>query len=175
LTWVQITVNKKHQFVARTILILLAIPVYAILIDIYILPKTEIQDNIISYREITRTNSSKFGRSTTVIGYDYQTEKNLEFSTEEKYIKENHVKLKQTKIFNFIKSASTGEKNYSKYLISDFNTTNLYFLVVLAISIMASLLTLLRNKNISENGFKNIILFNSIMLLFIFYTLFITS
>lgn len=97
------------------------------------------------------------------MGYIFLTKKNYKFSTQKKYIKENDIIIEQSYILKNITSVKTGNIDYSKDLMSGFNGMNFYLAVGLAISIVISLLFLKFDKNLTENGFQNIIIFNSFL------------
>jgi|GEM_PF-6022087 len=161
------SLDEKYKI--STIITLIAISgiVNFILVDLYVLPRQIIPDNITSEYEIYKYNSSKFGQSKSLYGYKYYTEKGFEFTTEEKPIEESVIKIEQTKILKNISDIRSSEKDYSKLIVSDLNGPSLYFLIILAISSSTSVIILLKKKDLNKNGFQNIILFNLMMLFFI--------
>jgi hypothetical protein len=149
------------------VLIFLASIANFLLADRYILPKKTIKDDIISYRNVNYTKTSKFGRNNIFIGYEFYTQKGFEFSTDKTFVQENKILIEYTPIFKNITGIKTENEDYSNRLISGLNSVNLYFYIILAISSTISLLILLFNKEITDNGFQNIVLFNLMMLFFI--------
>jgi len=149
------------------VLIFLASIANFLLADLYILPKKTIKDDIISYKKINYTKTSKFGSSNIFIGYKFYTKKGFEFSTDETFVQENKVFIEYSPVFKNITGLKTENEDYSNQLISGLNSINLYFYIILAISSTVSLLILQFNKEITENAYQNIVLFNLMMLFFI--------
>jgi len=115
------------------------------------------------------SNNSKFSRGQVLVDYKFFTQKRHQFAVENVKIEEENVKIEFTRIFKNITSVKTVNNDYSKKLISGLNRDCLLFIIILSISTLISLLLLFLNKNLSENGFQNIILFNSLMLFYAFY------
>jgi len=105
-------------------------------------------------------------------GYQFYTEKNNKFAVENAFVQEEDVKIEISRIFKSITGVKTVNDDYSNKLISGLNRDCLLFIIILSASTFISLLVLLKSKNLSENGFQNIILFNSLM---IFYALYLFS
>jgi hypothetical protein len=160
-------IEQYRTFVIWILRIILLI-ISFLLID-FILPKEAIDDQIISYQKTMVSNNSQFSKSKVLIGYKYFTQKGFHFSTEKKMIKENEVTLFQTRILKNIVGLRTAEKDYSEKLISGLNGVTFYLILILALSSIISLLLLFYYKKLSENGFQNIILFNSLIVFYIVY------
>jgi len=153
---------------------LIPLLVTLLLAETWILPQKEIDDYIVSYSKNTVT-SGRYSKSKTTVCYKFYTQKGLEFSTEKTYINENDVKIKHSYIFKNITSVKSETKDYSDKLTSGLNGATLWFIIGLTISAIISLLNLRYNKNLSKNGFQNIILFNSLLLFYILYLLFLNN
>lgn len=137
--------------------------------DLYVLPKKSIEDKITAYSKITVSNNSKFSRRQVLLGYTFYTQKNLQFALEKSFIEEVDVQIEISRIFQNITSVKTAKGDYSNKLMSGLNRDCLLFIIILSASTFISLLVLFKSKNLSENGFQNIILFNSLMLFFALY------
>lgn len=166
---------KKYKKLTIRVLTILLLIVNLYFVDRWALPKKTIDDKIISYGEITQRNVNKFspdnGRG-VFIGYRFFTQKKHQFSTEKIFIKDSEVTIEYTTIFKNITTVKTKTKDYSDKLISDSNGICLYLIIALAVSTIVSLLALCLSKNISENGFINIILLNSMFVIFVLYFMF---
>ena len=88
---------------------------------------------------------------------------------EKSFIEEEDVKIEISRIFQNITSVRTEKNDYTTKLISGLNRDCLLFIILLSASTFISLLVLFKSKNLSENGFQNIILFNSFMIFFAVY------
>ena len=160
---------QKYKKITITVLVFILVLISLFFIDRWILPQKTIDDKIISFSTIRVTNSSKFMRSQIVIGHTFFTQNGFCFSTENAFVEEDEVTIKYTSIFKNITGVKTRIKDYSDKLISDFNGACYYFIIVLVVSAIISLLILRLNISITENGFQNIILFNSLMLFYLCY------
>lgn len=156
---------QKYKKITTQILCFALIFIAFLFVDSWFLPQKTIEDEIEFYAPIYKTNRSKYSTSETktLMGYIFITKKNYKFSTQKKYIKENDIIIEQSYILKNITSVKTGNIDYSKDLMSGFNGMNFYLAVGLAISIVISLLFLKFDKNLTENGFQNIIIFNSFL------------
>jgi hypothetical protein len=154
-----------------TIITLLFIPLLIGLFfaDSWMLPQKTINDKIISYSRISVNNSNKFSSSEVLVGYIFYTQKGNEFSTQETFIDENEITIKQSYILKNITTVKSQTKDYSDKLMSGLNGACLYFTLGLTTSAIISLLLLWFDKNLSENGFQNIIIFNSFLLFITLY------
>lgn len=156
-------VNKNRKQIALVVLFVVAIIFNLIVIDRYFLPKETISDNVISIAEIIQTQSTKFGRSTTLRGYKYYTEKGCEFLTDKEYISDLTINVEQTLIFKNIVSVST-ERDDKKELLTGLGGINGYFYAILALSSTISICFLKFKYEVSDNEFLNVILFNGFMI-----------
>ena len=166
----------KEKYSRITFRILILIPIFFILfeVDIFILPQKQINDNITEYSKIEVSRRSKFGNSKKeFLGYKYFTKKGFEFSVSKTYIEENEILIKQSYIFQNINKITSKNKDYSEELMSGLNGACLYVAIGMIITAIISLLLLEFNSNLSENGFQNIILFNSFLTIIFFYLLMI--
>lgn len=154
----------KYKIIILPILLVLGLIVNLILFDFFILPKKNVTDTIVEYSKIMHVYNGKFQKTTSLFGYKFYTEKGFEFSTDKRFIEETNVQIKHTIIFKNITDVFTENNDYSSTLMSDLNSVNLYFYIILSISTTTSILTILLYKNITENGFQNIVLFNLFML-----------
>jgi hypothetical protein len=156
---------QKYKKITTKILCFALIFIAFLFVDSWFLPQKTIKDEIEYYAPIYKTNRSKYSTSETktLMGYIFITKKKYKFSTQKKYIKENDIIIEQSYILKNITSVKTGNIDYSKDLMSGFNGMNFYLAVGLAISIVISLLFLKFDKNLTENGFQNIIIFNSFL------------
>lgn len=154
-----------EQYRKITIYILLFIPLLVGLLfaDSWILPQKTIHDKIIAYSRIIVNNNNQFSRSTIPIGYNFYTQKGNEFSTQETFIHENEITIQRSYILKNTTAVRSNTKDYSDKLMSGFNGACLYLTLGLAISAIISLLFLWLDNNLSENGFQNIIIFNSFL------------
>lgn len=159
--------QKKYQKFALFFLFPLAIFFNANLFDLVALPKQKVSDFIVSYRKIVRNNKGK----NLLYGYEFKTEKGFKFILEDYYIKENQIDITHTKLFKNITNVRSSKQNYSKRLASDINGVYQYFYYLLAVSSLISILVLLLNKNLNDNSFQNVNLFNAMILVFIFILL----
>jgi hypothetical protein len=162
---------QKYKKITTKILCFALIFIAFLFVDSWFLPQKTIKDEIEYYAPIYKTNRSKYSTSETktLMGYIFITKKKYKFSTQKKYIKENDIIIEQSYILKNITSVKTGNIDYSKDLMSGFNGMNFYLAVGLAISIVISLLLLKFDKNLTENGFQNIIIFNSFLVFIALY------
>jgi hypothetical protein len=162
---------QKYKKITTQILCFVLIFIAFLFADSWFLPQKKIKDEIEFYSPIYSSHRSKYSTSETktLMGYVFLTKKKYKFSTQKKYIKENDIIIEQSYILKNITSVKTGNIDYSKDLMSGFNGMNFYLVVGLAISIVISLLSLKFDKNLTENGFQNIIIFNSFLVFIALY------
>jgi hypothetical protein len=162
---------QKYKKITTQILCFALIFIAFLFVDSWFLPQKTIKDEIEYYAPIYKTNRSKYSTSETktLMGYIFITKKKYKFSTQKKYIKEKDIIIEQSYILKNITSVKTGNIDCSKDLMSGFNGMNFYLAVGLAISIVISLLLLKFDKNLTENGFQNIIIFNSFLVFIALY------
>lgn len=167
----------KYRRITIKILMLLILLISIFFVDIFILPQQTVNDEITSYRQKLIKKRRNFSPSTSEIfvGYFFNTQKGYHFTIAKTLIEERAVTLEHSRIFNNITGVKTKKKDYSDELISDLNGACLYFLLTLTITIMISLLILFLDKNLTENGFQNILLLNSLLIFYIFYLLFLDN
>lgn len=168
-----ITNRKKNLLLFIILIFCFIIDLY--FLDIFIFPKKTIIDKIHGYKELSINHSSRIGlKQKTHFGYKYITVDNKTFSSDKFYFDEENIEIEQTRVFNFISNVKTIEKNYKYNLISGINGFIFYFIMILFISLNSSAIILLFKKNINENIFYNVILFNFFVLFCIaalyFYT-----
>lgn len=161
--------REKYRKITINFLIFIPLLVGLFFADSWILPQKTINDEIISYSKIFVNNSNKFSRNKIFVGYIFFTQKGYEFSTQETFVEENKVTIKHSYILNNITTLKSRTKDYSDKLMSGLNGACIYFTLGLTISAIISLLFLRFDKNLSENGFQNIILFNSFLTLITIY------
>lgn len=155
----------KEKYTKITLKILICIPIFfsIFLIDQLVVPQKITNDEIIAYGRMEVRRQSKYSSSSykSFVGYKFLTKKGLEFSVRETLIKENEITIGQSYIFQNINSVKSEINDYSDKLMSGLNGACFYFSLSLAIISTISLLMLKFNKNLSDNGFQNIILINS--------------
>jgi len=154
---------EKYRKITIIALIFIPLLVGLFFVDTWILPQKTINDEIISYSKIFVNNNNKFSRSKILVGYIFFTRKGFEFSTQETFVEENEITIKHSYILKNITTVKSRTKDYSDKLMSGLNGACLYFTVGLTTSAIISLLFLRFDKNLSKNGFQNIILFNSFL------------
>jgi uncharacterized protein YacL len=154
---------QKYRKITTQILAIVLLLIGLLFADSYVLPQKTIEDKIESYSSIYITHHNKYSASETktFLGYLYFTQKGYTFSTQKIYIEENNVTLKQSYITKNITSVKTKTSDYSKKLMSGLNGAILYITIGLVISLIISLTLLMFDKNLTENEFLNIIIFNS--------------
>jgi len=162
---------QKYKKITTQILYISLIFLAFLFADLWLLPQKTIKDEIEYYAPIYSTHRSKYSasESKTLIGYIYITKQKHKFSTQEIYIKEDNIVIEQSYVLKNITSVKAQYKYYSEKLMSGFSGLNLYLAVGLSISIVISLLCLKFDKNLTENGFQNIILFNSFLIFIALY------
>lgn len=167
----------KEKYADITFKILLFIPLLVSLffIDSWILPQKTINDEITSYSKIFFRSTQKYtnSESKTFVGNIFYTQQGYKFSLQKTFIEENEITIKQSYIFKNITAVKSKYKDYSEKLMSGLNGACLYSVIALAVTSIISLLMLRFNKNLSENGFQNIILSNSFLLICTLYILFL--
>ncbi|MBC5837709.1 hypothetical protein [Flavobacterium muglaense] len=165
----------KEKYSKITFKILIFIPgfYFLFLADQFMLPQKEISDAITAYSTIIVTRNSHYGTNSSkeLLGYKYYTKKGYEFTLSKTYVEENEIVLHQSYIFQNINKVSTKSttKDYSKELMSGLNGACLYVAIGLVFTAIISLFLLKFNKNLSENGFHNIILSNSFLTIVFLY------
>lgn len=162
---------QKYKKITTQILYIALLLLTFLFADSWLLPQKTIKDEIEYYSPIYSTHRSKYSasESKTLIGYVFLTKNKHKFSTQETFIKENDIVIEQSYLLKNITSVKTKTKDYSEKLMSGFSGLNLYLAVGLLISIVISLLSLKFDKNLTENGFQNIIIFNSFLALVALY------
>ncbi len=155
--------KEKYAKITFKILICITIFFNIFIIDQLVVPQKIIHDEIIAYGRIEISTKGKYSTKSSkhFVGNKFLTKKGFEFSVRETFIKENEITLGQSYIFKNITSVKSKNKDYSDKLMSGLNGACFYFSLGLAITSTISLLMLKFNKNLSENGFQNIILINS--------------
>lgn len=161
----------KDKYKNVTIMLLLCIPLLVGLffVDSWIFPQKTVTDEITSYSKVFVNNNNQFSRGRIFIGYIFYTQNGFEFSTEKTYIDENKVTLTHSPIFKNVNSVQTENNDYTDKLISGVNGASFYFALGLTLSAIISVCLLAFPKNLSENGFQNIILLNSFLLIITIY------
>ncbi|WP_298308178.1 hypothetical protein [Flavobacterium sp.] len=162
---------QKYKKITTQILYIALVLLALLFADSWLLPQKTIKDEIEYYSTIYSTHRSKYSasESKTLMGYVFLTKNKLKFSTQETFIKENDIIIEQSYLLKNITSVKTQTKDYSEKLMSGFSGLNLYLAVGLLISIVISLLSLKFDKNLTENGFQNIIIFNSFLVIIALY------
>jgi hypothetical protein len=161
----------KKPTIYALVLVLLSIAVF--FTDYYLLPQKKTEDRIVSISKIEVVNNSKYNSNKIFVAYGFFTEKEFEFSLGKSMIEEPEITIYSTPLFHNITKVKTKTKDFSDELVSDFNGANFYFIIVLVISSIISLLCLYYYKGLSDNGFFNIVLFNSLMIFYILYLVFL--
>jgi hypothetical protein len=166
----------KEKYTKITIKILFCIPVLVslFLVDQWILPQKEMNDEIIAYSKIfMSTGHNKYSTQSEsrreFVGNKFYTEKGLEFSIHKSFIEEREVTIGRSYIFQSITSVKSTTKDYSDILMSSLHGVCMYFTVGVTITAIISILMLRFNEKLSENGFMNIILINSFLAFFALY------
>uniref|UniRef100_UPI00404AE467 hypothetical protein n=1 Tax=Flavobacterium sp. TaxID=239 RepID=UPI00404AE467 len=162
----------KEKYAKITSKILTIIPLFFIFlaIDQFILPENKIIDNLTEYNKIEVTINGSYGHKTKeFLGYKYYTKKGFEFSLNSTLIKENEVEISQSYIFKNINKVTSKNKDYTNELMSGWNGACFYTAIGIIITAILSLLSLKFNSNLTENGFHNIILINSFLILVFLY------
>lgn len=140
------------------------------LFDIYVLPKTKIEDTITHYRNI------KTGRgNSNYLGTQFYTEKGKAFSLEKNNFKINEVVLEESLLFKSITSVRNEKKDYTNILISDLSGITLVLAIGLVLSSSRGVLILEKQQNLSENRFLNIVSLNSLLFVVTLYMFFVQS
>ena len=138
--------------------------------DMYVLPKTNIEDTITHYQNI------KTGRDkSTYLGTEFYTEKGKTFSLEKNNFEFNEVVLEETLLFRSITAVRNEKKDYTNILISDLSGITLALTIGLVLSSGFGILVLERQQNLSENKFLNIVSLNSLLFFVTLYMYFIQS
>lgn len=150
----------KKPTIYALVLVLLSIAVF--FTDYYLLPQKKTEDVIVRYQKIT-------DRYYKLLGYKYSTQEGFNFYISGGFIEEFYVTIEHTSLFKNIKKVITAHQKYSYEFNSDHKSINFYFIIVLAISSIISLLYLYFYKDLSDNGFFNIVLFNSLMIIYIIF------
>lgn len=155
---------KKEQYgqLVATVLETILIINFLIFIDAWILPQKNINDQIIKKSKL----ESRKGHH---LGYNYLTQNRYNISTQKKPIWEVDVFIKQSYIFNNITQVKTNKRNYIEDLMSGINGPTKFFMIGFHVTAILSIILLEFYKNLTENGFHNIILFNSFLIILIFY------
>lgn len=161
--------KEKHTKITIKILICIPVLVSLFFVDQWILPQKQINDKIVAYSQIVIRNGNEYNSSKEFVGNKFFTKKGYEFSIRKTFIEENEVTIKQSYIFQNISSVKSQIKDYSDKLMSGLNGACFYFMLSLNITAIISLFMLRFNKNLSENGFQNIILINSFLTLITLY------
>lgn len=157
--------KEKYQKITFIILACIPLSISLFLLDQLVLPQKQISDKLISYRKIAIHTKG----NVEFVGNRFLTEKGYEFSVKKTFIDENNVVIERSYIFQSVTSVKSNFKDYSNNLLSALNGACLYFtLGLLAIAII-SLALLKFDKKLSENGFQNIILINSFLLIITLY------
>lgn len=163
----------KEKYGRITFIFLIWIPIIfsIFLIDQLVLPQNKINDTIISYSEIFISRRGKYSTrsSKEFVGNKFFTEKGFEFSVRGIFIEENEITIGKSYIFQNINSVKSKNKDYSDKLMSGLNGATFYFTVLLVITSIIGLLLLKFDKNLSKNGFQNIILINTFLALITLY------
>lgn len=164
--------REKYTKILIKILSLVPLLVVLYFVDQWILPQKEIDDKIVAYSDISMTYSrDRLTKETRkeFVGSKFYTEKGFEFSVQKTFIDENEIKIERSYIFRNVTSVKTLTKDYSSNLISGINGVCLILVITLIVAVVLSLLMLKFYKKLSENGFQNIILINSFLLLITLY------
>lgn len=157
----------KDKYSGITFKILIWIPILfsIFIIDQLVLPQNKINDTIISYSQFFISKRGKYSTSSSkeFVGNKFFTQKGFEFTVREIFIEEKEISIGKSYIFQNINSVKSKNKDYSDKLMSGLNGATFYFTLLLVITSIISLLMLKFNKNLTENGFQNIILINSFL------------
>jgi len=138
------------------------------MIDFFFIPKIETTDQIVSRRKLYRNNS--YGR--TVVGCKYKTAKGFSFSTSEAIIRENDIDIKHTQIFKSVTFVDSDRKDYTEKLSSNLNGILKYFHLLFLSSLVIGIIIFISERQISQNTYLNIIIFNALIFVVLLYMLF---
>lgn len=158
---------EKYKKITFIILAIITLSLSLVFIDIWILPKKEIDDTIVSFSK----NIFKRKDRPIYTTYKFYTEKNIKFSTDNTYIQEDKVKIECTYLFENVTSVKTKTKDFTDKLNSGLSGPVLWITLGLIISSIISLLVLWYSENLTENSFLNIVIFNGLLLFFDIYFL----
>jgi hypothetical protein len=128
--------------------------------DHFILPNPQTPDTIIRYQEIISHNQKH-------LGFRYYTEEGFAFFKSGGFIEDYHITIEHSFIFKNIHKVITPWREHSQGFTSDIKETNFYIIWLLGISSIISILCLLYYKGLSDNGFLNIVLFNSLLVIYV--------
>jgi len=163
-------VKEKYGTITFRILLLVPILTGVFLADSWILPQQNTRDVVVAYRNI-EVGGGKFNRSKIPAGCRFFTQNNHSFSLEGAFVNQPDVMLAYSPIFKNVTAVKSDAEDYTKYLISGINGACLWFVAGLSVSAIGSLLLMGCYKNLSENGFINIILFNGLVAFYTIYLL----
>lgn len=161
--------KEKQKKITIKILAIIPSLMALFFIDLYIFPQKTINDEIIAYGEITLKNNVKYNSRGEFVGYKFYTAKNFSFGIKKTFIKENNITIKHTYIFKSITGVNSITKDYTDKLITGIKGLPMFLYTILTITASISLVVLFFYKNLSENGFHNIILINSFLAFFTIY------
>jgi hypothetical protein len=135
-------------------------------LDFWIIPAKTKNELIVSYSEVVvkRKNSKE------LLGYNFFTSNGYVISTQKDFIDENVVQIKITPIFKNIVSVKSQIKDYSQSLNFGTNGIVFYLGLTLLISSIIGICYLKFDEYLTDNGYLNIVIFNSwIFILFIYF------
>lgn len=161
----------KYKKICFKILFIIPLLASVFFLDIYVLPQKSIDDTIISYCIKTKSTKGKYSttRSELMRSYIFHTERGYNFSTEKRFVSENEITIEYSYLFKIVTSVKSKNEDYSSKLTSGFTGLNLLFTSSLLLSSIVSMLILRFKENLSINGFYNIILVNSFLIILLLY------
>jgi hypothetical protein len=162
---------EKYKKICFKILFIIPLLGGVFFLDVYVLPQKSMEDTIVSYTIKTKSSREKYSRTRSELmrSYIFHTKKGHHFSTEKKYINENEITIKYSYLFKIVTSVKSQNEDYSSKLTSGLTGLNLLFTTGLLLSSIFSMLILHFKRNLSVNGFYNLILVNSFLLVLLLY------
>lgn len=169
--------SKLRNYLTATKILLggLVLFIGTLLLDRFVLPTSEVTDQIYSYYSFSNSTYSKFGNHKYYTGYQFVTDKGFEFSTNNASIGNPNVTIRHTMLFKNVVGVYTPKTDYSKHLVSAVNGFMLYLYIMLGVSATLSLCYLHFTKKLTTNGFYNAILINAMIIFWILWLNYKTS
>ena len=149
-------IKNRRYVVWGLVAILFAVSM--VFVDLFLFPYQESEETIVAYSLI------KQGKSDTVTGYHFYTDKGTEFSLEQDFVKEDVVVLSRTTLYEQVVGVKTEKRDYSSLLSSGFNGFSLVLIVVLTFSTIIGLIKLSGTEPLTVNQYQNYVLFTGFML-----------
>ncbi len=153
--------SKYSKFTIQLLSVVLCI-IGVYFVDYHVLPVQQTSDTITQYQRIKDEQRRHKG-------FSYFTQERYSFFVAGEFIEERQVTIEHSPIVKNIRKVILSQAEYTENLQSDFTRTNYYIIWILSFTSIISICCLIYYKDLTDNGFANIVLINLFLIAYILY------